>query len=89
MNDTLNFGDWLKATMNAVGVQVPAFAGQIGRRPNAVFQWRNGSHFPPSTVHGSIALVLGVSESEIRLRIARDRRAAAAHAQGSTPVGAA
>ena len=76
MNDTLTFGEWLKAQMQAGGLTVATLAEMIQRGAVAIFRWRNGSTYPPATMHRSLAKALGVTDQEIRLRIARDRRAA-------------
>ncbi len=76
MHDNLSFGSWLTTTMQAQGLTVPSLAAAVSRGLVAVFNWRNGTHLPPSTVQAELAAALGVDVSEIRLRIARDRRAA-------------
>lgn len=87
MNDTLTFGAWLKQQMQADGLTVATLAETIQRGTVAIFRWRNGSTFPPATMHRSLAKALGVTDEEIRLRISRDRRALHAH-KPSTPVSA-
>jgi hypothetical protein len=86
ITDSLTFGDWLKGRMEAQGLTVPALATAVSRGLVAVFNWRNGTYLPPSTVQARLASTLGVGVDEVRLRAARDRRA---HAQrSSTPVSA-
>ncbi len=82
ITDSLTFGEWLKSRMEAQGLTVPAMASAVSRGLVAVFNWRNGTHLPPSTVQAELAGVLGVGVDEVRLRAARDRRAL--HAQKST-----
>lgn len=82
VTDSLTFAQWLKSRMEHQGLTVPAVAGAVSRGLVAVFNWRNGTHLPPSTVQAKLAAVLGVQVDEVRIRAARDRRAA--HAPKST-----
>lgn len=83
--DSLTFGEWLKSRMEAQGLTVSEMASAVSRGLVAVFNWRNGTHLPPSTVQADVADVLGVSVDEVRMRAARDRRSAHA-SKSSTSV---
>lgn len=86
INDTLNFGDWLKSRMETQGLTVQALASAVSRGLVAVFNWRNGTHLPPSTVQAELAEALGVGVEEVRHRTARERRNAAHGKQSTAPV---
>lgn len=76
------FGEWLKARMADHGMTVEYLASQIERGERSVFRWREGTHHPIGKIQRTLAALLGVPESEIRIRVFRERRAL--HAKKST-----
>lgn len=81
-DQTSSFGEWLKDRMNQMDITVEALAAQIERGERCVFRWRNGTHHPVGKIQATLARILGVSVSEIRQRVFKERRAA--HASTST-----
>lgn len=87
MNDNQTFGQWLKDRMHDASLTVAKLADDMGRGPAAIWRWRNGDAHPVGKAQERLAVLLNVPESEIRVRVFRERRTA--HAKQSTaPVSA-
>jgi hypothetical protein len=82
--DSDTFATWLKRRMLFLGLNSDSLAKQMNMKIRAIMRWRCetiiSSNRPPSTKHDELAVLLGVPAAEIRFRLARDRRNAAAHA---------
>lgn len=89
--EPLDWAAWLNQRMADLGLIPRTLASQIGRGERVVKSWRSTTgQLPPSTVHEILAGALAVPVSEVRVRWANEKKKRrAAHAPGSTPVGAA
>lgn len=80
MDDT-PWHDWFRARMREMDLSDGVLGQQIGRGHQAVLRWRTpGWHLPPSTTHELIAAALGVTATEVRLRVRDEKRRRAVHA---------
>ncbi len=75
-----DWATWLHQRMADLGLNPRTLASQIGRGERAVKSWRAPwGQLPPSTAHEILAGVLAVPVSEVRIRLAVERKRRAAH----------